>query len=408
MAEGGYDPSVQSDTASEEMDIDEHSPLDTMGSMTQSLTDHEEPPKKQRGSRAGKKARRRISKRQGAQEFLDAYDKRVQANNRPPDRSVEALPKRKCARIEPWLPSAGEGRGRLMRFFRQQVPHEWNHRDGEPVENLRPGSPPEICVSTDKATLLRCLITLQMSPKTRPGRPVASVAPTPREPAPASPVSRSPSPMWWDNQPTGPRPPLIDWDAILPERAAPRPPNMPHINYIPAGMESSYFANRPRNHRPRNPRPQIPDHQIPGHRIRDPQIYNLHAKGHHTTGTRIPDHGEQHQLRIGDYNPHALCQTQDLQIQIVPRIRSTPDRCILFCWHLVPSLNLTFQTMPQPKITTGVTMRKGGAKWHPSRSNPSSSSSSSKKQKKIFLPPPLTCNIEILFIYPFSNCLQEL
>ena len=88
MAEGGFDPRVQSDTEAMECDA---SPLDTMGSMTQSLT--EEPPRqKQRGSRAGKKAYRRISKRQGAQEFLDKYEERVQAanNNTPPEQSLEA------------------------------------------------------------------------------------------------------------------------------------------------------------------------------------------------------------------------------------------------------------------------------------------------------------------------------
>jgi len=101
MAEGGRDPGVQSDTASE---TEEHSsPVDTMGSMTQSLMNLRPP--KQRGSRAGRKVRRRISKRRGTLEFLLEYEKRVDNRCTWPVKSLEesAVQPRKVARCEPLL-----------------------------------------------------------------------------------------------------------------------------------------------------------------------------------------------------------------------------------------------------------------------------------------------------------------
>jgi len=354
MAEGGSDPRVQSDP--EDMETDE-SPLDTMGSMTQSLT--EEPQKqKQRGSRAGKKAYRRISKRQGAQEFLEKYEERVQAannDNTPPEQPLEA-PK-KMARIEPWLPSPGEGRGRLIRFLRQRVPHEWDHGDGEPVCSAT--YDPEIQISTDRATLLRCLITLPISSETRPGRPVLTVAPTPRQPpAPDSPVSRSPSPpMWWDqsrspsppmwwDQPPGPRPPLIDWDAILPERAL-RRANLEPVNYIPAGMESS-LRNMPRNPRPRNPRPQNPGPQNPrpqNPRSQNPRPQNLRPPNFRPLNPRPPN---ERPPNFRPQNPRPPNQRQPnfrppSQRPPQPRQQNPDDM-----WRLPPPRTLPNRRPPNP------------------------------------------------------------
>ena len=85
MGEGGRDPDVQSDPASE---TEEHSsPLDTLDSMTQSLMEIR--PAKRRGTRGGVKARHRTSKRRGAAEFLLAYEKRANQRCTWPIKSLE-------------------------------------------------------------------------------------------------------------------------------------------------------------------------------------------------------------------------------------------------------------------------------------------------------------------------------
>jgi len=102
MAEGEQDPGVQSDPESE---TEEHaSPLDTMGSMTQSLMEIRPP--KQRGTRTGSKARRRISKRRGAIEFLLEYEKRVDNRCTWPVKSLEesALQRERLLGVNPCLP----------------------------------------------------------------------------------------------------------------------------------------------------------------------------------------------------------------------------------------------------------------------------------------------------------------
>ena len=117
MAEGGRDPGVQSDTPSE---TEEHSfPLDTMRSMTQSLMDLRPP--KQRGSCAGRKARRRISKRRGALEFLTQYEQRVQNRCTWQVKSLEesVVPPNKVARCEPLLTAPGLGLERNLQWILQ-------------------------------------------------------------------------------------------------------------------------------------------------------------------------------------------------------------------------------------------------------------------------------------------------
>ena len=141
MAEGGHDPGVQSDTASE--DIEHSSPLDTIGSMTQSLSDLE-PPKKQRGSCAGKKVRRGISKQRGAREFLASYEQRVLARNTSPDKSLEESednkdktgpPPLKIARCEPFQtsPGVGAGRAHILRWMLYNTPNHFDYGDGPPI-----------------------------------------------------------------------------------------------------------------------------------------------------------------------------------------------------------------------------------------------------------------------------------
>ena len=141
MVEGGHDPGVQSDTASEE--AEHSSPLDTIGSMTQSLTDLD-PPKKQRGSRAGKKARRHICKQQGAREFIASYEQRVQAQCTSPDKSLEdsegnrdetAPPPLKIARCEPFQtpPGVGAGRAHILRWMLYNNLDHFDYGDGRPI-----------------------------------------------------------------------------------------------------------------------------------------------------------------------------------------------------------------------------------------------------------------------------------
>ena len=113
----------------------------------------------------------------------------------------------------------------------------------------------------------RFRLILPTSSETRPGRPVAAIVPTPREPT--SPP-RSPSPEDWDPIPAGTQPIFIDWDAILPDQppafviiwdalpagppAPPPPANLPPIAYFPAGMNIGHRPNLP----PLNPPPLNP------------------------------------------------------------------------------------------------------------------------------------------------------
>jgi len=172
MAEGGRDPGVQSDIASE---TEEHSsPLDTIGSMTQSLMDLRPP--KQRGSLAGRKACRRISKRCGALEFLFQYEKRM--NNRC-TWSVKTLEEsteqpKKVARCEPLLTAPGVGRARSLRWILQNRPHNFDYGDGQPIGAGCPGTP-----RLEEVMRPRLRLILPTSSEVHPGRPVAAVIPIP-------------------------------------------------------------------------------------------------------------------------------------------------------------------------------------------------------------------------------------
>ena len=137
MAEGGRELETQSDP---EMEMNDHSsPLDSMDSMSQSLM--ETRPAQTQGTRGGVNARRRTSERPGAKEFLQKFEERLNNQRRTWSiRSLEEVP-RKVAHIEPWLPVPGRGRGRLMRFLAQTVPHEWNHINWDAILGpVLPGS----------------------------------------------------------------------------------------------------------------------------------------------------------------------------------------------------------------------------------------------------------------------------
>jgi len=97
-------------------------------------------PPKQRGSRAGRKARRRIDKRRGALQFL-AQDKRVDNRCTRPVKSLEesALQPRKVAGCEPLLTAPGLGRARNLYWLLQNMPNEWDYGDGQPIGTVRPG-----------------------------------------------------------------------------------------------------------------------------------------------------------------------------------------------------------------------------------------------------------------------------